>query len=84
MGVSLLFLFIFFLWPHPRHIEVPGPGIESMLDPLTPCTRPGIEPAFPQPSEPLQLVSFLFFFGAFLGPYPQHMEVSRLGVESEL
>ena len=28
--------------------------------------------------------SFLFFFFFFLGPYPQHMEVSRLGVKSEL
>ena len=25
-----------------------------------------------------------FFFLVFLGPYPQHMEVPRLGVESEL
>ena len=27
---------------------------------------------------------FLFFFFGFLGPHPQHMEVPRLGVESEL
>ena len=27
---------------------------------------------------------FFFFFFVFLGPYPQHMEVSRLGIESEL
>ena len=27
---------------------------------------------------------FSFFFFAFLGPHPQHMEVPRLGVESEL
>ena len=27
--------------------------------------------------------SFFFFF-VFLGPHPRHMEVSRLGVESEL
>ena len=25
-----------------------------------------------------------FFFLVFLGPHPQHMEVPRLGVESEL
>ena len=25
-----------------------------------------------------------FFFFSFLGPYPQHMEVPRLGVQSEL
>ena len=27
---------------------------------------------------------FFFFFFAFLGPHPQHMEVPRLGVKSEL
>ena len=27
---------------------------------------------------------FFFFFLVFLGPHPQHMEVPRLGVESEL
>ena len=26
---------------------------------------------------------FFFFFFVLLGPHPQHMEVSRLGVESE-
>ena len=32
------------------------------------------------------IISFFFFFGlfVFLGPHPQHLEVSRLGVESEL
>ena len=29
-------------------------------------------------------VFFFFFFLLFLGPLPQHMEVPRLGVESEL
>ena len=28
--------------------------------------------------------SFFFFFFVFLGPHPQHMEVPRLGVQSEL
>ena len=23
--------FFFFFWPHPRHVEVPGPGIEPAL-----------------------------------------------------
>ena len=27
---------------------------------------------------------FFFFFFGFLGPHPRHMEVSRLGVKSEL
>ena len=30
------------------------------------------------------LFYFLIFFLSFLGPHPQHMEVPRLGVESEL
>ena len=30
------------------------------------------------------MISFLFFFPRFLGPCLRHMEVSRLGVESEL
>ena len=25
-----LYLFIYF-WPHPRHVKVPGPGIEPVL-----------------------------------------------------
>ena len=29
-------------------------------------------------------ISFLSFFFVFLGPHPQHMEVPRLGVQSEL
>ena len=28
--------------------------------------------------------NFFFFFFAFLGPHPLHMEVPRLGVESDL
>ena len=31
-----------------------------------------------------ELLFFFFFFGLLLGPYLQHMEVPRLGVESEL
>ena len=30
------------------------------------------------------LLLFFFFFLVFLGPYPQHMEVPKLGVKSEL
>ena len=76
----------FSLWPHLWHMEVPGPGIESgpqlqpMLDPLTYCARPGIEPAPPQGPEPMQSDSFFFFFLPFLGTLPRHMEVPRLGV----
>ena len=31
-----------------------------------------------------ELLPLLVFFLNFLGPYPQHMEVPRLGTESEL
>ena len=52
------------------------------LIPLGEVAPPGLPTA--------QLISFSFFFFffflslVFLGPYPQHMEVSRLGVSSEL
>ena len=53
------------------------------------------EPEIMNISEGLEIIAVLlspkyytqlhfFFFFAFLGPYPQHMEVPRLGVESEL
>ena len=49
----------FFLWLHPRHMEVPGPGTEFKpqlrpMDPLTHCPGPGIEPLSPQRPELLQ------------------------------
>ena len=31
-----------------------------------------------------EVISFFFFFFIFLGLHPQHIEVSRLGVQSEL
>ena len=49
-----------FLWPHPWHMEVAGPGIESELqlpampDPLTHCTGPGSKPVPLQQPELLQ------------------------------
>ena len=59
------------------------------LDPLTPCTGLGIKPTPQQWPKPLKLNSLfihLFFFLSFvfLGPCLQHMEVPRLGVQSEL
>ena len=50
----------------------------ATADPLTPHARPGIESAL------LHLDSLFFFFFGFLGLNLQHMEVPRLGVESEL
>ena len=38
----------------------------------------------PQPSAQLQIFFFFLVFLPFLGPHPRHMEVPRLGVESEL
>ena len=29
--VIVCLLLIFFLWPHPPHMEVPGPGVELEL-----------------------------------------------------
>ena len=64
--------FFLFPWPDPWHIEVLGPGIETQLqlwpttpvasatpDPLTHCTRPGIEPAPPQRPKSLPSDSWL-------------------------
>ena len=28
---GIFFLVVLFLWPHPWHVEVPGPEIESKL-----------------------------------------------------
>ena len=50
-------------------------------------------PQFPQlyneeikmiPGHMVSSKEFFFFFFCFLGPHPQHMEVPRLGVKSEL
>ena len=58
---------------------------------LTHCTRLVIELAPPQrqgrwltPCTTVGTTIILFFFLVFLGLHLQHMEVSRLGVESEL
>ena len=61
-------------------------------DPLTHCARLGIKPASwncrgtADPILPQQeLQELLFFFSPhFLGPHSWHMEVPRLGAESEL
>ena len=52
---------VFFLWPHPWHMEVPRPGIESQSHhscsytrSLTHCPRPGIKHAPPPWPKPLQ------------------------------
>ena len=66
----------------------------AVLNPVTHCAWPGIEPASwccRDPDDPImpqrELLIFFFFFLSFLlflGPLPHHMEVPRIGVESEL
>ena len=59
---------------------------------LTHCARLGIEPASQcsqDTANPTALqqelrCSLSLFFSFFLGPHPRHMEVPRLGVESDL
>ena len=44
------FFVFFFFWPHPSHMDIPGPGIKCMLQcqqhqiPLTHCTGLGWNP----------------------------------------
>ena len=59
----------------------------AMPDLLTHCPGLGIKPApLQQPLRccPWILFFFFFFFFVFLGPHWWHMEVPRLGVQSEL
>ena len=28
--LEVILLLLFFFWPHPRHVEVPGPEVEIM------------------------------------------------------
>ena len=67
-----ILIFFLILWPHPQHMEVPGPGIEAKLqlqpmsDPLIHCVRLGIKPAPLQQPEPSpQSDSFFLFFCLF-------------------
>ena len=68
---SRFYFYLFLLWLHPQHMELPGPVANfaasvATLDPLTYCARPGIKP------KPLQsycswillLCIFFFFFKA--------------------
>ena len=67
-------------------MEVPGPGVESELQ-LLAYTIVTVDLSWilvrfitAESQWELLLISFLFF----LGPHQRHMEVPRLGVESEL
>ena len=70
-----------------------APGLAEPVDALLPSPFPpppasrGLAGPWLLPSECLShptVIPFLFFVFCFLGPHPQHMEVPRLGVESEL
>ena len=77
LEIDLLNWYIFiFNGPYPWHMEVPGPGIESVIyitaaatpDPLTYWARPQIEPAplqWPKPLcyKPIVLQTGLFKYG---------------------
>ena len=67
------FVFLLFLGPLPRHMEVPRLGVQSELWPPILCHTAARNFFF-----------FFFVFFLFLGPLPRHMEVPRLGVEAEL
>ena len=51
-------------------------------------TNPSLSPSFQSILSPctfyLFLKTILFMYLGFLGPYPQHMEIPRLGVKLEL
>ena len=56
-----LFIFFLILWPHPWHMEDPGPGIEyepqlscGNADFFTHCTPQGLKPLLLQQPEPPQ------------------------------
>ena len=56
-----------------QHRVIAGMIYQTLNCSFTSCTNQ----VFP-------LAFFFFFFFVFLGPHPQHMEVPRLGVKSEL
>ena len=59
--------------------RIPGPCLDSL------GAAPGSGAWATSPCSSLPLLFFFFFFVFFfLGPLPRHMEVPRLGVESEL
>ena len=74
---------LFFLGLHPKHMEVPGLGSNQSCK-ARDLTHILTETSGPKPTEPQEELLIHFFFLSFLGPHLQHMEVPRLGVQSEL
>ena len=71
--------------PLPVTVESAGLGfISSTLSHPSQC--PQLSAGFQGPvvGLPPDHLFFIFYFFAFLGLHPQHMEVPRLGVQSEL
>ena len=71
-----------------QHVKFPGPGIEPLpqLQPVPQLWQCWILNLLMPHGNFLSLIFFFFFlvFLSFLGLFPRHMEVPRLGVESEL
>ena len=81
--IFIFFFFLFFFGLYMWHMEVLGPGIKS--GPLTQCWT--LNPLCHSRNSFLFFFSFFlffFFFFVFLGLHSWHMEVPRLGVQSEL
>ena len=59
---------------HGGKVDMDNPEDSSRVSPMTSRVS----------KFPLFFLKFFFFFFVFLGPHPWHMEVPRLGIESEL
>ena len=86
---TIFFSFLFLLWPHLWHAKLPDQGSspyhrshQSHCSDTGFLTHLATRELFKQIF--IYLIIYLFIF-VFLGPhYLQHMEVPRLGVESEI
>ena len=80
LGIELLFFF----WPYLRHVEVPHPGINTghSIDWSCGSGSQILNPLCHSGNSKLLFLFFIIFL--FLGPHAWHMEVPKLGVQSEL
>ena len=80
LATGFLFPYLFFIWPHPQHVEVPQPGIK----PVSQQWQHQILNWLNHLGIPLYFFYYLFIYFYFLGPHLWHMEVPSLWVELEL
>ena len=87
------FIFIFYLFFHLQHMEVPGLRVESELQlwSITQARQHQIRAASATYGAKCSNAGFFIFYFilyfillSFLGPHPRHMESPRLGVQSEV